>query len=150
MKKTIKQYTFNGFGFPIELRNVGIKKTDLGEEYLDLDLKQLELDIVKKIIKSNRRLSGAMLKFLRVFSQLSLRQLAKELQLPHSTIKLWEDQGEQLSGLSFQQFNKLKFLILTYIHHLEQKELIHAITSSSLGFDDGTESSICINYGVFL
>ena len=133
MKKTLKEYTFTSFGFPVLLNDINIKETECGEEYPDINIKTLELVVVRALIKSSVPFTGAKLKFLRKFLKLSLRDLGYEIGAPHTSLKLWEDDSKEKTGLSSSQEKKLKYLILIHIQVLEQKEL------SKIFFEDAKD-----------
>lgn len=138
MDKKLKEYTFTAFGFPVLLHDVVIKETDCGEEYPDINMKELELAVVRALIKNPIPLNGAKLKFLRKFLKLSLRDLGLELSIPHSNIKLWEDNSKDKTGLEVTQEKQLKYLVLIHIQVLEQKEL-------SKGFFSEIQDSSSVN-----
>lgn len=123
MEKTLKEYTLTFFGFPVLLSDVVIKETEGGEKYPDINMKALEFVVAKALIKSSIPFNGAKLKFLRKFLKLSLRDLGQELGTPHTSLKLWEDNSKDKTGLTSSQEKKLKYLILIHIQVLEQKEL---------------------------
>jgi DNA-binding transcriptional regulator YiaG len=135
MTKTLKKYIFTAFGFPVLLHNVVIKESKSGDEYADINIKDLEKFVVKALIKSSIALTGAKLKFIRKFLKLSLRDLGHELEIPHTNIKLWEDNINDKTGLNPTQEARLKYLVFLYIHTLEQKELSKTLFSMDLEFD---------------
>lgn len=134
MEKTLKEYIFTAFGFPVLLHNVVIKETECGEEYLDINMKALEFVVAKTLIKSSVPFNGAKLKFLRKFLKMSLRDLGQELGVPHTSLKLWEDNSKDKTGLGPSQEKQLKYLVLIHIQVLEQKELSKAF------FEDAKEA----------
>ncbi len=138
MDKKLKEFTFTAFGFPVLLHDVVVKKTECGEEYPDINMKELELTVAKALIKNSTPLNGAKLMFLRKFLKLSLRDLGQELGVPHSNIKLWEDSGKDKTGLATTGEKLLKYLVLIHIQVIEQKEL-------SKGFFSDVEESTSIN-----
>lgn len=123
MSKKLKKYTFTGFGFPVLLHDVAVKETEGGEEYPDLNVNALEQAVAKTLVRVPTFLTGAKLKFLRKFLKMSLRDLAQELNVPHTNIKLWEDNAKEKTGLEMAQEKQLKYIVLLHIHVLEQKEL---------------------------
>ncbi|MBI2522540.1 MAG: hypothetical protein HYV97_19120 [Bdellovibrio sp.] len=123
MGKMLKKYTFAGLGFPVLLHDVAVKETEDGEEYPDINMKELEQAVAKALIKGQVPLNGAKLKFLRKLLKLSLRELGQELGVPHTNIKLWEDNAKDKTGLEAAQEKQLKYLVLIHIQVLEQKEL---------------------------
>lgn len=55
----------------------------------------------KIVINTVIDLNTAKWKFMRTFLSLSLRDLAKQLEIPHPNMKLWEDQAKELTGLEY-------------------------------------------------
>lgn len=122
MKKKMERFIFEAFGFPVLLHDVPISETEGGEEFLDINMKILEEAVAKTLIKSTQKLTGAKLKFLRHFLNLSLRNLGNELDVPHTSLKLWEDCSEKETGLELNQENRLKYLVLMHLQTIEQRE----------------------------
>ena len=131
MKKKMEQFIFNAFGFPVLLHDVPIGETESGEEYLDINMKILEEAVAKSLITSSMPLTGVMLKFLRTFLNLSLRELGREMDVPHTSLKLWEDGIDKKTGLEMNQEKRLKYLILLHIQSKEQKEFSKLIFEST-------------------
>jgi DNA-binding transcriptional regulator YiaG len=93
-------------------------------------MKILEEAVAKTLIASSHSLSGVMLKFLRNFLNLSLRELGQEIDVPHTSLKLWEDGIDKKIGLEMNQEKRLKYLVLLYIQTREQKEFSKTIFES--------------------
>jgi DNA-binding transcriptional regulator YiaG len=130
MKKKMEQFLFNAFGFPVLLHDVLIGETESGEPYLDINMKILEEAVAKTLIASSHSLSGVKLKFLRNLLNLSLRELGQEIDVPHTSLKLWEDGIDKNTGLEMNQEKRLKYLVLLYIQTREQKEFSKSIFES--------------------
>ena len=131
MKRKMERFIFNAFGFPILLHDVPIGETESGEEYLDINMKILEEAVAKTLITSSVPLNGVMLKFLRNFLNLSLRELSNEIDVPHTSLKLWEDGVDKKTGLEENREKRLKYLILLHIQTKEQKEFSKRIFESA-------------------
>ena len=131
MKRKMERFIFNAFGFPILLHDVPIGETESGEEYLDINMKILEEAVAKTLITSSVPLTGVMLKFLRNFLNLSLRELSNEMDVPHTSLKLWEDGVDKKIGLEENREKRLKYLILLHIQTMEQKEFSKIIFESA-------------------
>lgn len=121
-KKIIEKYIFEGFGFPIILRNIVVDKHN-GEEFPDIDYNELELSMVKALIASPQALNGSHLKFLRKFMKTSLRDIADELGVSHAQIKNWEDNVNEQTGMLPEIERRFKNLTLSHLIALEQKVL---------------------------
>ncbi len=130
MKRKMEKFVFNAFGFPVLLHDVPIGQTESGEDYLDINMKILEEVVAKTLITSSIPLTGVMLKFLRNFLNLSLRELSQEMDVPHTSLKLWEDGIDKITGLELNQEKRLKYLTLLHIQTKEQKEFSKRIFES--------------------
>lgn len=123
----MERFVFEAFGFPVLLHDVPVSKTSGGEEFLDINMKILEESVAKTLIKSNQTITGVKLKFLRNFLKLSLRSLGSELDVPHTSLKLWEDAPGKETGLELNKKNRLKYLVLMHLQGIEQKEFSREI-----------------------
>ncbi len=132
MSKILKEYVFTSFGFPVLLHNIEVQETECGDEYPNINLKVLEKNTAKALIRGSVTLTGVKLKFLRKFLKMSLRELGRELNIPHSNIKLWEDNAKDKTGLEISQEKQLKYLVLLHIQMVEQKELSKSIFEESI------------------
>jgi DNA-binding transcriptional regulator YiaG len=130
MKKRINEFIFEAFGFPVLLRDVPVGEADSGEEFLDINMKVLEEVVAKSLITSSITLTGVTLKFLRGFLGLSLRDLGSEIEVPHTSLKLWEDNQDKKTGLDENQEKRLKYLVLLKVHTNEQKEFSKCLFDS--------------------
>lgn len=121
-KKIMEKFIFEGFGFSIVLHNIIIDQYD-GEEFPDIDYKELKLQTVRALIMSAKALNGAQLQFLRKFMKKSLRDLGEELEVSHAQIKNWEDKSLEFTGMTPIQERKLKNHVLSYLISREQQFL---------------------------
>lgn len=89
----LKNYTFNGFGFPVifdELPAVRLR----GELVPDVDFSKFSADLIKHIcISQDFPLSGNQVKFFRHSLNLSMREFAKVVGVRHQSIMRWESAG---------------------------------------------------------
>lgn len=118
--KLVKHYIFTGFGFDVLLENVEIK-TVKGHEFPDIDMRELKLLTAKSIIRSKFKLTGKKLKFLRTFLGLSFQKLAEILDVPASTLRLWEDKGQEITGLSVAQERHFRIFAIESILGSEKR-----------------------------
>ena len=91
---TKDSFEYEGAGFPVTLLDFPFRK--VGKvEVLDMDTETLDLAIAKAILLKPAFLTGDEIRFLRHLLGYSLRDFASEMGLGHSTIKSWEDEGEE-------------------------------------------------------
>lgn len=95
-RKTIK---FNGFGFPIILVNVSVK-VEYGDEIPDVNFNRMQERLFQALLLKPSRLSGAEVKFLRHYLELTQQQFAKILKVERSLISKWEGKELKATGMS--------------------------------------------------
>lgn len=130
-KKIMKEYIFEGFGFPVVLHNVQIDNFE-GEEYPELDYKELEFKTVQSLIASPRALTGNQLKFLRKFMKRSLRDIASDIEVSHAQIKNWEDRAKDSTGMGADVERRFKNFVLTYLIGIFQKSLSDVLITQTI------------------
>ena len=91
MKTKIEtEYTYMGFGFPVELNNVTMIYIEKSW-HPKINVEQLSHKIIKKIALQAERLTGAQVKFIRYYFSMSLRQFAKHVvHESHMAVSKWE------------------------------------------------------------
>ncbi|WP_415063739.1 helix-turn-helix domain-containing protein [Bdellovibrio sp.] len=87
----IKNYRFEGFGFPVifdELPAVKVR----GELVPDVDFDKYAKPLIEHICaRQGVPLSGNQVKFIRNYFGMSLREFAKMLNVTHQSVMRWED-----------------------------------------------------------
>ncbi|HAZ11495.1 MAG: hypothetical protein A2X86_10955 [Bdellovibrionales bacterium GWA2_49_15] len=115
-------FTFTGFGFDVLLHNVEIKKIH-GEDYPDININEVKLLTAKGLIKGRERLTGKKLKFLRTFLKISYQTLSEIIDVPASTLRLWEEKGNEGTGLTVPQERQFRVYVLESLLNSEKKYL---------------------------
>ena len=95
-RKTIK---FNGFGFPIILLNSPVK-VENGEEIPDVNFNHIQDSLFHALLLKPSRLSGAEVKFLRHYLELTQEVFSKTLKVERSLISKWESKDLKVTGMS--------------------------------------------------
>src|ERR1700722_2350825 len=88
-ERKTETFVYEGLGFPIKLIQCPMKKV-FGEWVLDINLGQLQIDMVKKLIYKPVPLTGAELRFIRKFLELSLDAFGKLVGVTHPAVLKWE------------------------------------------------------------
>jgi DNA-binding transcriptional regulator YiaG len=120
MTKLQKQYIFTGFGFDVILHNVEIKESH-GETYPDINLNEVKILTAKELVKSREKLTGKKIKFLRTFLKLSYINLSEIVDVPASTLRSWEEKGNEVTGLTDAEERQLRVTVIDSILDLEKK-----------------------------
>jgi len=97
MKTNIR---YMGFGFPILLVGVEAMKSDDGSSFLDIPHQKLARSLFLAVLLKPTHLTGAELKFLRKYLDLTQEQFAKLIGAKsHSNVAIWENKGQQPTGM---------------------------------------------------
>jgi DNA-binding transcriptional regulator YiaG len=103
-RKAIK---FNGFGFPIILLNAPVK-VEYGEEIPDVNFNHIQNILFHALLLKPSRLSGAEVKFLRHYLELTQEAFSKTLKVERSLISKWESKALKATGMSTLKACKAK------------------------------------------
>lgn len=147
VKEVVKEFIYDGFGFPVKLHNVIILK-DRDYTYPLIALNDLMFKVATALIIRNEKLSGAKLKFLRKFCNKSLDDFAKILEVSKTTILNWEkDYPDKTLPLSDIQLRSLysgvkRWIIFAFNEKLERSIIREPSQSVESGALEIEESSI--------
>lgn len=86
------------FGFPVELRGVK-SRTFQGEEVPVVNANHLRRAVIAALILKPGRLTGNEIRFLRLWMELNLSQLAEELGVTHPAVIKWEGKENNPTGM---------------------------------------------------
>ena len=89
-KKIVKNYIYNGLGFPVELHDVEMVLVN-GEMHPKIDVRKTADLVIKSLVSQKSRLTGNQIKFIRTYFSMSLREFAKVVNESHMAVKKWED-----------------------------------------------------------
>lgn len=84
-----KTFVYEAFGFPIKLINVPMKKV-VGEWVFDVDFAVLEKAVLKLLIQKPIPLTGAEIRFIRKYLQLTTKEFGKLCGVSHPAVLKWE------------------------------------------------------------
>jgi DNA-binding transcriptional regulator YiaG len=88
--KKQKNYIYNGLGFPVLLREAEFKKIG-GKWLLKVDVQKVSDEVIKALPTKPVGLTGAEIRFIRTYFDLSKRKFAEELNVSHTAVNKWED-----------------------------------------------------------
>jgi hypothetical protein len=90
----IKNYQWNGFGFPVIFEELPAIKVR-GEIIPDVDLTRYARALVQIVCaKQKVPFSGNQVKFIRSHLAMSLREFAKFMDVTHQSVMRWEEKGK--------------------------------------------------------
>ena len=88
--KKLKNYTYEGLGFPIELNQVECVYVD-GDWHPQVDVRKVADKAIKALAAQKQRLTGNQIKFIRTYFSMSLRDFAKKVvHESHTAVSKWE------------------------------------------------------------
>ncbi len=91
---------YMGFGFPVFLLGVDTVQTDGGSSYLDIPHHKLAKSLFLAVLLKPTFLTGAELKFIRKYLDLTQEEFAKVIGAKgHSNIAGWENKGQRSTGM---------------------------------------------------
>lgn len=114
--KTIKNYQYEGLGFPIQLAQVEMVHID-GEWQPKIAVRKVADKAIKTLASHNGRLTGNQIKFIRTYFSMSLRNFAqKVVRESHTAVNKWEAFGDKATNMDIN----IEILLRLYI--IEQVE----------------------------
>lgn len=96
MKRKVDTITYNGFGFPIRLINVPMRKA-YGDWVLEIDFDQLQIAVLLLLVKQSTPLSGREITFIRHYLDLSTIQFGELLGVTHVAVLKWESESRKMN-----------------------------------------------------
>jgi DNA-binding transcriptional regulator YiaG len=97
-KKLLKTYQDHGFGFPVTLLNVAMIEVR-GEWIPGINQKELQERVLEALALKHSRLTGSEVKFIRLFSKMTLEQFADRFDVTHPAVLKWERSKNQTTGM---------------------------------------------------
>jgi DNA-binding transcriptional regulator YiaG len=97
-KHLIKDLRYNGFGFPIIVHNAPAKMVR-GKLEATLNYKELGADVILALCLKPTPLTGAQVKFVRLYFDLSLRDFSDIFGLTHPAILKWESYEDHFANI---------------------------------------------------
>ena len=112
----IKNYLWNGFGFPVmfsELPAIQVR----GELVPDIDFNQFAKPLIQIICSKQKfPLSGNQVKFIRNFLGLGLREFAKFMNVTHQSVMRWEKKKKIAARIDVNTEIVMRIKVLKALH----------------------------------
>jgi DNA-binding transcriptional regulator YiaG len=97
--KKLEKYTYEGLGFPIQLKDVLMVKFE-GKYHPKIDVRKVSESVIRELPFQNEKLTGSQIKFIRSFLRMSLREFAKEVvKESHTAVNKWEKFGDKSTNM---------------------------------------------------
>ena len=116
MKHIIKNYQWNGFGFPIIFEKLPAIKVR-GELIPDINFDELASPIIQFIcIKQDFCFSGNQIKFIRHYLKMTLRDFANFIGVTHQSVMRWEEKAKASAHMGAHVEFVMKIKVLKALH----------------------------------
>ena len=112
MNKTQRRFTYDGFGFPVVLENVPMMKAR-GVWTPNVDYNALAKALLQVLAQHPSRLTGAEVRFIRHYFQLTLQRFAERFAVSHPAVIKWEKAQQQPTGMGWATEKDIRLFILT-------------------------------------
>lgn len=113
MKNKIqKMYQDHGFGFPVTLLHVPMMEVR-GEWVPSVNQKELQELVIEALVLKPSRLTGNEVRFLRLFSEMTLVHFAERFDVTHPAVLKWENSENHATGMSWTTEKDLRLFALT-------------------------------------
>jgi transcriptional regulator with XRE-family HTH domain len=101
MKEKIQKiYHDYGFGFPVTLLHVPVIEIR-GEWVPNVNQRELQERVIEALVLKPSRLSGGEVRFIRLFSKMTLVQFAERFDVTHPAVLKWERSKNFATGMSW-------------------------------------------------
>lgn len=98
-KKIVKNYVYEGLGFPINLSNVQMEEI-MGQWTPVIDVEKISKETMLALAKQETRLTGNQIKFIRHYFAMSLRTFAQQVvSQSHTAVAKWEKFGDEITNM---------------------------------------------------
>jgi DNA-binding transcriptional regulator YiaG len=95
--KIVKNYVFEGLGFPVIVSRVQIKKTGT-DTYPVINMRRLQDAVFDFFLDNAVRLTGAQIAFIRKYMDMTQQEFASALDLTgHGRVSQWEKSKDQIA-----------------------------------------------------
>ena len=113
MKKRIQKiYHDHGFGFPVTLLHVPVTEIR-GEWVPSVNQRELQERVIEALVVKPSRLSGGEVRFIRLFSEMTLVQFADRFDVTHPAVLKWERSGNHATGMSWTTEKDIRLFALS-------------------------------------
>lgn len=110
--KKIKNYTYTGLGFPVELKNITMLFIE-GEWCPKIDVRLISDIVIKSLPFQKERLTGNQIKFIRSYFEMSLREFSNSVvSVSHTAVSKWENCTESATNMD----TSIEIILRLYVY----------------------------------
>lgn len=110
--RSFKTYTDYGFGFPVQLKGVQMRKI-CGNWVPLVDYSRLSEKVLRILCKKKSSLSGLELKFIRTHFEMNYSQFARRFSVTHSAVLKWEAAKNNATGMNWATEKDIRLFVIS-------------------------------------
>ena len=110
--KIVKNYVYDGLGFPVELDEVEMVNIE-NDWHPRIDVQKITDDVIAKLAVQEVRLTGDQVKFIRSYYSMPLREFGeKVVHESHMAVSKWEKKGAFPTNMNANTEHELRLYII--------------------------------------
>ncbi|MBH47248.1 MAG: hypothetical protein CME71_03660 [Halobacteriovorax sp.] len=120
--KVLKNYIYEGLGFPIKLQDVTMLLID-GDWSPKIDVRKISEKVIRELPYQKERFSGNQIRFVRAYFEMSLRQFASQVvSESHNAVAKWEKFGPGPTSMDENIESMLRLYIIERVTMKSKKQ----------------------------
>ena len=128
--KIIKNFIYDGFGFPVSLKNVKVYK--VGDAWAPrIDLEKISKRVIQDLSKEKDSFTGDEIYFIRSFLKMTKVEFGKKLSVSHVAVSNWERKRAMEVPFLKENFDSL-VVLLKGLQPKKKKKVVKKKTAAEL------------------
>lgn len=138
--KKQKNYIYNGLGFPIVLEEAEFKKIK-NQWVLKINVEEVADEAIRLLPTKSTGLTGAEIRFIRTYFELSKRKFAEELNVSHTAVNKWESFDQERAKIDSHVEVMLRALVMLKLNEESDfSNFFRGLIDESKKFSDDKKS----------
>ena len=109
--KIQKRFVYDGFGFPVVLRNVTMVKVR-GAWTPKVNYNKLTREVLLALAHKPTRLTGSEVRFIRHQFEMTLTRFGDRFSVSHPAVLKWEDAGDEATAMKWSVEKDIRLFVL--------------------------------------
>lgn len=120
--KVIKDYCYEGLGFPVQLKNIECIELD-GEWHPKIDVKKVADSAIEALAYQKNKITGNQVRFIRSYFSMPLRKFGEEVvHESHTAVDKWEKSKDQVTSMNDNTEYVLRLYLIEKIQSKTKKQ----------------------------
>lgn len=149
--KMVKNYLYDGLGFPIELDDVELCFIE-NDWHPRIDVYKVADDVIKKLAVQETRLTGNQVRFIRSYFSMPLREFGEKVaHETHGAVRKWEQKGDNPTSMNSNTEHELRLYIIEALHsktHEPKSKFYDLYIATKRFFSSDTDSSSTVHASI--